>query len=439
MKFYVNYFGCRANQAEIQEWIIGLEQNGYQLTRELESADFAILNTCSITAKAEKEVLRHMERMYQRSDIPWIISGCSVNNLHQTLSDRFPDYVFLDNEQKKNLVDEVIRLFPVAEDNLIFHSAYRSRLFLKIQDGCNFRCSYCIVPRLRGKPVSLPPDDIVRMARRYIGMGYRELILTGINLSSYGHDRFPRPSLLSLIERLSEIRDLQFIRLSSLDPRFISYDFIHQLSRLEKIAPSFHFSLQSGSDSVLKRMSRSSKTRQYHQMLDQFRKYFPDANLGADLITGFPQESESEYLETFDFLHNSPLDYLHIFPFSPRPGTRAADMPAVDPAVVRHRMAELTQFNHLRKTAYRERFIACKLPGILTEENPRYAVVITHNYICVHIPPRTGYKRRKVWVRLERLLNDTLCQGVACRPDKHAADPGSDPGELAADHAAPRQ
>jgi len=425
MKFYITYFGCRANQAEIQEWIINLEQIGYQLTRELEEANFAILNSCSITAKAEKEVLRHMSRMYQRSDIPWIIAGCSVNNLQQDLSARFPDYIFLNNEQKKELVTIVRQHFPVSEENLIYHSAYRSRLFLKIQDGCQFRCSYCIVPILRGKPSSLPPEEVIRKARHFVGMGYRELILTGINLSSYGHDLFPRPSLMNLLEKLSEIRDLHFIRLSSLDPRYISFDFIRQLSQLDKIAPSFHFSLQSGSDTVLKRMSRSSKTCHYHQMLEQFRLYFPDANLGADFITGFPQESEQEYLETLDFIHNSPLNYLHNFPFSPRPGTRAAEMPEIDPAIIRHRMAELTQLNHLRKTAFRERFIDRKLPGIVIEENPQHAVVVTSNFISVHIPPKTGYKRRKVWVRIERLLSDSLCQGITCRPEKHPRDADS--------------
>lgn len=422
MKFYISYFGCRANQAEIQEWIISLEQLGYQLTRDLETADFAILNTCSITAKAEKDVVRHMERMYQRSDIPWIIAGCSVNNLRQSLTDRFPDYIFLDNEQKKDLVSVVSVHFPASEDNLIYHSAYRSRLFLKIQDGCQFRCSYCIVPLLRGKPVSLAPEEVLRRARLYVGMGYRELILTGINLSSYGHDLFPRPPFIDLIEKLSTIRDLQFIRLSSLDPRFLSYDFIRRLSGLEKVAHSFHFSLQSGSDSILRRMNRNSKAQQYHQLLDQFRRYFPDANMGADIIAGFPRESETEFRETIEFIHHSPLNYLHAFPFSPRPGTRAAEMPTVDPAVVSHRMAELTELNRLRKTAYREQFIGRKLPGILTEENPQHAVVVTHNYLNVHVPPRTGYKRRKVWVRIDRLLNDTLCQGSICRPEKTVSE-----------------
>ena len=428
MKFYVNYFGCRANQAEIQEWIIELEQRGYQLTRELESADFAILNSCSITAKAEKEVLRHMNRMYQRSDIPWIIAGCSVNNLRQDLSARFPDYIFLDNTEKKSLPDIVSRQFPAAEENLIYHSAYRSRLFLKIQDGCQFRCSYCIVPLLRGKAVSLNPDEILRKARRSASLGYRELILTGINLSSYGHDLFPRPSLIDLLHKLSDIRDLHFIRLSSLDPRFISFDFIRQLSTLSKIAPSFHFSLQSGSDSVLKRMNRSSRSRQYHQILDQFRKFFPEANLGADFITGFPEESEQEFSDTLDFIHNSPLTYLHNFPYSPRPGTRAAEMPELDPAVVKHRMREMTQVNHLRKTAFRERFIGQRLPGILTEENPQYASVVTSNYITVHVPPRTGFKRRKVRVRIDRLLNDSLCQGHVCRPPSSSRE--TDPPHL---------
>ena len=410
MKFYVEYFGCRSNQAEMQEWIHELENSGYELTGSLAEADFGIINTCCVTEKAERDVFRFINRIYRNTTVQWVIAGCSVSKEKQALTGRFKNYFFFDNEEKASLVDRIKELFPV-ETNLIFHTSFKSRVFLKVQDGCNFRCSFCIVPLLRGKSRSLLKTDVLRKARRYAALGYKEAVITGINLSSYGYDLFPRETLLSLIRDIHGIRGLDIIRLSSLDPRFIKYQFIKELSLLPKIADSFHFSIQSGSDSVLSRMKRGGKSRENRKILEYFREFYPQANLGADIIAGFPMESEREFKETLAFVQENPLNYLHIFPFSARSGTTAALMAGVPDEVVRRRIKELSEINTKRRMEFREKFRGDVLEGILVEENPDYSLLLTRNFLSVRVPPLKGFKKKRVKVRITRMLNENLLEG----------------------------
>jgi threonylcarbamoyladenosine tRNA methylthiotransferase MtaB len=410
MKFYVDYFGCRSNQAEIQEWIIDLEDFGYRLTNNISDADFGILNTCSVTERAEKDIYKFINKVYKNSNIKWIITGCTVSKDKEHLQDKYKNYIFFTNEEKETLVDRIRDLFP-TEDNIIYHSAFRSRVFLKIHDGCNFRCSYCIVPYLRGKSVSIPTAEIVKKARYYSSLGYQEIVLTGINLSSYGYDLFPRENLLNVVQAINKIRRVSFIRLSSLDPRYLKYNFVKELSYVKKLADSFHFSFQNGSNSVLKRMKRGSRVSDYNRILDYFLRFFPNANLGADILVGFPGETDKEFRETLNFVSESPLTYTHIFPFSPREGTRAANMEQLPNHIIHKRAKELKEVNRMKRISYRERFREKILEGILIEEDPNYSMVVTRNFLSVRVPPIKGYKKKKVKVRINRILNENICEG----------------------------
>jgi threonylcarbamoyladenosine tRNA methylthiotransferase MtaB len=410
MKFVVECFGCRSNQAEVQEWIIGLEKRGYERTTAAAEAAFGILNTCSVTEKAEKDVLRFIARAYRHTGVKWLVAGCTVSRDRAALDAKYRDYFFFDNRQKERLVETACELFPL-DSRLVYHSAFRSRVFLKVQDGCNFRCSYCIVPSLRGKARSLEAKEVLTKVRHYASLGYREVVLAGINLSSYGYDLFPRRALLDLVGEIQHVRGVEIIRLSSLDPRFLRYHFVKELAAVPKLADSFHFSLQSGSDAVIRRMNRGSRGAEYLKILSQFRECFPEANLGADFIAGFPGESEREFRETVEFIQASPLNYLHVFPFSPRPGTRAAALEPLPPPVVRARAAELKEMGQQMKLAYRERCRGKTFSGILIEENPHYALVVTRNFLSVRVPPVRGFKKRKLIVRVERVVNENLCEG----------------------------
>ncbi|MCU0289346.1 MAG: MiaB/RimO family radical SAM methylthiotransferase [Acidobacteria bacterium] len=412
MKFYVDYFGCRTNQAEMQEWIVELETSGYKLTNDLTEADFGILNTCSVTERAEKDIFKFISKAFQNTNIPWFIVGCTVSKEKKSLQERYKNYFFFDNTEKVQLIDFIKEKFPVEEENVIYHSSFKSRIFLKIHEGCNFRCSYCIVPFLRGKARSTPSAEIMHKARYFASLGYKEIVLTGVNLSSYGYDLFPRENLLNLVKQLCKIRGVDFIRLSTLDPRYLRYEFVKELSYLRKIAISFHFSFQSGSNQVLQRMKRGSKVFEYHKILELFRDFFPWANLGADLLIGFPGETDREFQETLEFFRDSPLNYAHIFPFSPREGTKAALMEQVPVNIVQKRVKEMKEINRAKKLQYRERFLEKTVEGILTEEDPNYSLVVTTNYLSVRVPPVMGFKKKKVKVRIHQVVNENMCEGT---------------------------
>ena len=411
MKFYVDYFGCRSNQAEIQECIIELENSGYRLTQHVSDADFGILNTCCVTAKAERDVLKFLKKVYNRTNIKWFVTGCMVSKEEKNLRTRYKNYLFVDNHHKKDLLNLAKEKFPIQQ-NIIFHSSFRSRIFLKIQDGCNFRCSFCIVPHLRGKSISVPAQQVVDRAKYLSSLGYREIILTGINLSSYGYDIFPRDNLLNVVKKISEIDQVDFIRLSSLDPRFIKYSFIKELSYIDKIADSFHFSFQSGSTPMLRKMKRGNKTLEYKKIMQDFVKFFPEANYGADIIVGFPGEEVKEFNETLEFIKETPLNYLHIFPFSPREGTMASLMDPLPPAVIKARVKELKELNRTMRLEYRDRFLNREIEGILIEDNENHGLVVTKNFLSVRIPPVQGFKKKKVKVKIKRILNENICEGI---------------------------
>ncbi len=410
MNFYISFFGCRTNQAEIQEWIIELENHGYRLTNNIEEAEFGILNTCSVTKKAERDVIKFLSKIYKKANIPWIVAGCTVSNNDGSLKKRYSDYLFLDNIEKKGIIEQILKKFPF-KDNIIFHSSFRSRFFLKVQDGCNFKCSFCIVPSLRGKSVSTPPDELVEKAKYYASLGYREIILTGINLSSYGYDLFPRRNILELTNTLSEIKDIDIIRLSSLDPRFIDFNFIKDLGKNKKLAHSFHFSFQSGNDSILRSMKRNSKVKDYRKILEDFSSFYPDANYGADFILGFPGEGEKEFMETYEFVKHSKLNYIHAFPFSPREGTKAATMDPIPDKTIRKRVIEFRELNKEKKIRFREKLRGKQLEGILIQENENYSLITTKNYVSVRVPAVTGLRKRLVKVKVLKIINENLCEG----------------------------
>ncbi len=416
MKFYVKYFGCRTNQAEVQEWIIALENSGYQLVSSLQEADFGIINTCSVTQRAERDVLRFINKIYKNTHKKWIVTGCTVTKETARLAERFKDYIFIDNRQKQGLTETIRQLFPVKSENIIFHSSFRSRIFLKIQDGCNHRCSFCIVPYLRGKSTSSPLEEILDRARYFALLGYREIVLTGINLSSYGYDLFPRQNLLNLVKKISEIKNINFIRLSSLDPRYIKYGFIKELSYINNLARSFHLSLQSGSNTILRKMKRGLKSDDFKKMMNVFSKFFPDANFGADIIVGFPEESENNFQESLDLINQTPLNYLHVFPFSPREGTAAYNLEPVAQNIIKKRVKILKEINTELRLRYREKFLGKILEGILIEENDNYSLIVTDNFLTVRVPPLTGFKKKKVKLKIKHLINENICEGEVLSP-----------------------
>ena len=242
---------------------------------------------------------------------------------------------------------------------------FRARAFLKAQDGCDFHCAYCIIPAVRGKGASVAGEDVVGRVRELVADGYREIVLAGIHLSSYGRDLEPRSSLRELLERIEAVEGLGRVRLSSLDPRFCDEPLAAHIAASPRIAPHFHLSLQSGSARTLRAMGRASNPESYLEILEGLRRLSPDAALGADIIVGFPGETDEEFERTREFVERSPLTYVHVFPFSPREGTPAAALEPVGGAVKAKRADILRDLSRAKDLAFRAGFVGRELEAVV--------------------------------------------------------------------------
>ncbi len=352
MKFSVVTLGCKVNQFESQAMAALLQERGHELVSQ-GPADAYIINTCTVTAESSRKSRQAVRRAMSENPFAvtavcgcWsqispgdaeslgadIVFGSSdrtglVNALERAFSDRLR-ISRIDNPMERRVFEEL----PAGS------GIGRTRAMLRVQDGCQNFCSYCIIPYVRGPVRSMPPEKAVSEAARLSREGYRELVITGIEISSYGTD-LGGPDLTGLVESVCLAVPETRIRLGSLEPRTITLEFCERLSALKNLCPHFHLSLQSGSDSVLKRMGRKYGTEDFFSRLGLLRQYFPDCGVTTDLIVGFPGESEDEFEETLAFLSKCAFSSVHVFPYSKRPGTRAAAMESQLPRSVKKQRA----------------------------------------------------------------------------------------------------
>jgi len=332
--------GCKVNQYDTQAMQELLEQAGYLTVPFTDPADIYLVNTCTVTGTGDRKSLqlaRKLKREHPESRL--ILCGCMAQQQPETLLRAGADLV-LGTQRRGEIVpllEQVLRegkplcaVEPLGADVpfeplSISAQSGHTRATLKIQEGCDNRCSYCIIPQVRGPVRSRPAEDIRAEAARLCRAGYREIVLTGIHLTSYGRDT--GGSLLDAIRAVHEVPGLLRIRLGSLEPSVATRDFIRELKGMERICPQFHLALQSGSDSVLRRMRRRYNTAQYLRGVENIRELYPDAALTTDVLTGFPGETEAEFQETEAFLRKVGYARIHVFPYSARPGTKAALLP----------------------------------------------------------------------------------------------------------------
>ncbi len=379
MKFAIKNFGCRTNLAEAMEWVETLSNFGYIYTSNPDEAEILVLNSCVVTKKAESEVRRVINKIKRENPSKYVIvTGCLTDSIRSN-----NDFVVIENNMKGELPLKIIEKFGICGDSRTVK--IRARANLKIQEGCNFKCSFCIIPYVRGGSKSKSEEEILRRVQSLVDKGFKEVVITGTHLNSWGLDLEPKKNLLYLLKKLDRIEGLKRIRLSSLDPRFLNNSFLNELTEISKIAHHFHLSLQSCSDEVLKRMDRKGSSLIYSEILNFLREKFPDSCIGADIIVGFPYEDEKEFEKTYEFLKDSPVNYLHVFPFSPREGTKAFSMPQVSEDVKKKRVKVLRQLSFEKKKEFYSRFDGLKLPGILIRKFCGKAEVLTDNYIKVII------------------------------------------------------
>lgn len=400
--FSIQNFGCRVNQAEAFSWAEEFELGGLRLAEDSARADLVIVNTCTLTSRADRDVrkfIRKVSRLNPKAKL--IVAGCSVDGGRAEFEKIPQAWLLLSNGEKGRLASLVLSEVPGCRGAV--SQPFRSRALLKVQDGCNLRCTFCIIPSVRGKSRSFGGEEILSRAKEFVRQGFREVVLCGIHLSSYGHDLRPKGSLFELLQELAELEGMGRIRLSSLDPRFLDDRLLDFVSGSQKICPHFHLSLQHGSDRILKLMGRKSLVSEYERILSRLRQNSPAASLGADIISGFPGESDEDFARMHDFLGNSPLTYFHVFAYSPRPHTQAAEWPQVAEKVKHQRSAILRRLSEEKRRAFRLSFLGQELDGVIVKKNDAGAEVLTSNYINVQVPFCPGRQGAEAKVKITRV------------------------------------
>lgn len=423
--------GCKVNSYETEAMQQLLEEAGYKIVPFHEKADVYIINTCSVTNIADRKSRQMLHRAKkQNPEAVVVAAGCYVQAAAEELKADLAVDVIIGNNKKQDLVSILEEYFQDQNDSshvieinetheyerLTIHKiADHTRAFLKVQDGCNQFCSYCIIPYTRGRVRSRRPEEVVAEVRELAAAGYREVVLTGIHLSSYGVDfkEEEKENLLSLIRQVHEVEGICRIRLGSLEPRIITEEFAKALSGLSKFCPHFHLSLQSGCDETLKRMNRHYTTEEYKKGCDILRRYFEHPAITTDVIVGFPGETEEEFSETKAFLEQIGFYEMHIFKYSRRAGTRADRMPDQVPEQVKSARSEaLLALEKQMSRAYRESFLGKKKEVLLEEKTEiggqEYMIGHTMEYVKAVVPYEENLKNKMAEGILKEMLNDEV-------------------------------
>ena len=416
-KAALHNLGCKVNAYETEAMQQMLEEAGYEIVPFTETADVYVINTCSVTNMADRKSRQMIHRAKHKNPNTIVVAaGCYVQTKEkEAVCDEAID-IIIGNNKKHELVTRLEEYFAKAEEHMEkgfqsgsycgkidavtdingqkqeFEELYmdkpseHTRAFIKVQDGCNQFCSYCIIPYARGRVRSRSMESVLKEVHRLTENGYQEVVLTGIHLSSYGVET--GETLLHLIQEIHKIEKIKRIRLGSLEPKVVTEEFASELSRLEKICPHFHLSLQSGCDATLQRMNRKYSAKEYKNGCDILRKYFEHPAITTDVIVGFPGETEEEFAATRSFLEDVHFYEMHIFKYSKRQGTKAAVMPNQIPESIKNvRSAELIELGDKMSEEFRAYYLG-KEKEVLFEEaavfdGKPYYVGYTREYVKV--------------------------------------------------------
>lgn len=413
MRAALHNLGCKVNAYETEAMQELLEEKGYQIVPFHSEADVYIINTCSVTNMADRKSRQMLHRARKQNPNAVIVAaGCYVQALGNAGKQEEGIDIVIGNNKKKDLIEILDKYFEehpekqVQELIDINHTkeyeylhlsktAEHTRAYLKVQDGCNQFCTYCIIPYARGRVRSRDKQDVVNEVRTLAENGYKEIVLTGIHLSSYGidfkEDGVQKEDLLSLIRAVHEVEGIERIRLGSLEPRIVTEEFAEALSMMPKICAHFHLSLQSGCDATLKRMNRRYDAAEYEKKCRILRKYFHNPALTTDVIVGFAGETEEEFQASKDFVDRINFYETHIFKYSKRQGTKAAEMPdQVDEQEKTRRSNIMLEMNEEKQKQYEESWmgqdVEVLFEEIIEKDGIRYAVGHTKEYLRVIVP-----------------------------------------------------
>ena len=407
MKTAVINIGCKVNQCECDSLMTGLAERGHEVTDELVFADNYIINTCAVTKEAERksrQFIGKVKKINPRARV--FVIGCAAEKNAEQFSLKGVNYISgtAKKEDVLALADGVkIEPLPECYEDMKVGTHFRARAYVKIEDGCNNFCSYCVIPYLRGRVRSRSPESILAECR-LLAENTDEIVLTGINISCYGQDI--GTSLADLIRSLSGIPAR--IRLGSLEVNVIDEDFLAALSEAGNVCPHFHLSLQSGSDAVLKTMNRHYLTADYAEKVSLIRDKFPTAAITTDIIVGFPTETEAQFSETMAFASMIGFSDIHVFPYSRRFGTQAYSLGVLPDAEVSERVKRLSDLRDNLKKSYESAFVGSELEVVIERSDGVYAEGYSENYIRVFVPDRDYTAGKKVKVTIETERKDGL-------------------------------
>ena len=427
-KVALHNLGCKVNAYETEAMQEILEQNGYEIVPFEEKADAYIVNTCSVTNMADKKSRQMLHRAKKMNPEAVVIAaGCYVQSAGEELLKDTSVDILIGNNEKVNLpsilenwekehnplhVHDLTREHTYEELTLS-HTAGHTRAFMKIQDGCNQFCTYCIIPYTRGRVRSRRLSDIVAEAGRLAENGYQEVVLTGIHLDSYGTDLEEHENLLTVIQEIAKIDGIKRIRLGSLESRIMTEEFVAGLAAEEKLCPHFHLSLQSGCDATLKRMNRRYSAEEFRQCCERLRRHFDDPALTTDVIVGFPGETEEEFTATVEFLKDICFYETHVFKYSRRKGTKADRMPDQIPEQIKNQRSDvLLALTEKNSGEYRKKLLGRTVKVLLEEESTiggtTYLAGHTREYVKVAVAPETAAAGEIIDVKVTGLLKDMV-------------------------------
>lgn len=428
-KAALHNLGCKVNAYETEAMQHLFEEAGYEIVPFTQKADVYVINTCSVTNMADRKSRQMLHKAKKNNpDSIVVAAGCYVQTSEKEVLNDLSVDIVIGNDRKHDLVrlleeysldsvndtvDDINDGKHDFEELFIDQTKEHTRAFIKVQDGCNQFCSYCIIPYARGRVRSRRFENVIAEVERLAANGFKEVVLTGIHLSSYGVDFEEATGLLELIQAVNAVKGIERIRLGSLEPKIVTEHFASELSKLDKICPHFHLSLQSGCDATLKRMNRKYTTKEYERGCELLRKYFVHPAITTDVIVGFPGETEEEFEQTKAYLEHIHFYEMHIFKYSKRKGTRAAVMPdQIDEQIKAARSEKLIALGHDMSKEFRKFYIG-KNEEVLFEEkavigDKEYFVGYTKEYVKVAKETAENLENQIVSGRISGMLTDEI-------------------------------
>jgi threonylcarbamoyladenosine tRNA methylthiotransferase MtaB len=433
-RFFIWTFGCRSNQADSMGIREGLLRLSMTESETFLSADIIIINTCTVTHRSDQQIRQTIRRIHRENPAAHIlVTGCYAQRDPQPIASLPGVHLVFGNREKRRLPEFLKEYSETSESKILCapledaedygmasmtHAGGKKRPLVKLQEGCDGHCSYCIVPYVRGPGHSARPESVLTEIQFLANQGFQEIVLTGINLGAYGRRISGHKHLIDLLRQIVIIPGLGRIRLSSIEPIYMDRDIIKLAADHPVFARHFHIPIQSGSDRILRLMRRPYTTKQFRNLLQFIHQELPDAGLGTDVLIGFPGETEKDFEETCRLLEEMPLSYLHAFPFSPREGTEAFSLPDRLPShIMKRRLNRILEIGRSKNLAFRQRFLRQVLPAITLdkEEEEGKSVVLTHNFIHVHVPDLAVPPNRLTVIRIEEVRPEATYASSASR------------------------